>query len=88
VRPTIPQGFWTAAHVSGCRVRFVQANVSGKFQDTSLTLGATIVERPVNEITVAVVDIRGYTKFCREIGEVRVAEIMHTFNIEAGRLVF
>jgi adenylate cyclase len=73
--------------ICGTKLRFVQANVYRKFQETPLTLGATIVERPVNEITVAVVDIRGYTKFCREIGEVRVAEIIHTFNIEAGTVL-
>jgi adenylate cyclase len=45
---------------------------------------ATVVERRIAEIPVLVTDIRGYTRLCREIGETRVAEIMHTFNNEAG----
>ena len=48
---------------------------------------ATVVERAVSEITVLVTDIRGYTKLCQEIGEARVAEIMHTFNTEAGAVL-
>jgi len=48
---------------------------------------ATVVERAVSEITVLVTDIRGYTKLCQEIGEARVAEIMQTFNTEAGAVL-
>lgn len=49
--------------------------------------GKTVAERPIGEITVLVTDIRGYTKLCREIGEARVAEIMYTFNTEAGAVL-
>jgi adenylate cyclase len=70
--------------IGGQELRFVQVVAHhDSARDIDLP-AATVVERAVDEITVLVTDIRGYTKLCREIGEARVAEIMHTFNTEAG----
>ena len=66
---------------------FIQSVVPQPHGKTRITPAATVVERPVNEITVAVADIRGYTQLCRQLGEVRVAEIMHAFNTEAGAVL-
>jgi len=66
--------------IGGQELLFVQA-VAHHHSTHDIDLpAATVVERAVSEITVLVTDIRGYTKLCQEIGEARVAEIMHTFN--------
>lgn len=72
--------------IGGQELLFVQVVAPHDPEHDSFA-GATVVERPSAEITVLVTDIRGYTKLCREIGETRVAEIMHTFNTEAGAVL-
>jgi adenylate cyclase len=73
--------------IGGEELLFIQSGVSGTSENSRIGPDATMVERPVSEITVAVVDIRGYTKICQNVGEVRAAEMMHAFNTEAGTLL-
>ena len=45
---------------------------------------STIVTFAMTQLTVVVVDIRGFTSLSREIGEARIAEVIRTYNTEAG----
>jgi adenylate cyclase len=76
--------------IAGEELLFIQgemAEAPETLENSGFAPDATIVERPVSEITVAVADIRGYTKLCQKVGEVRAAEVVHALNTEAGAVL-
>jgi adenylate cyclase len=73
--------------IGGLELQFVQ---SGKLEESSERVSyppETMFYRSIDEITVVVTDVRGYTRLCQEIGEARVAEIVHAFNSDAGTVL-
>lgn len=73
--------------IGGFKFRFVQSVVQAEPECNLSSRGETVPVRSVSEITVLVMDIRGYTNLCQHIGEARVAEIMRTFNSETGAVL-
>jgi adenylate cyclase len=73
--------------LGGQELLFIQSGMSERPEERPSSPDETIVERPVSEITVAVADICGYTKICQKIGEVRIAEVLHTFNTEGAAVL-
>lgn len=51
------------------------------------TAGATMASFAMTEVTVLVVDVRGFTVLARDLGEARIAELMGAFNREAGAIL-
>jgi adenylate cyclase len=73
--------------IGGFDLRFVQQEASPEPESGSLISGETVVNVSLREITIIVADIRGYTDLCRQIGEVRIAEILQSFNTSAGAML-
>jgi len=70
--------------IGGLELRFFQSGTQSEREDGLSSPLATIVDSFVSVISVIVMDIRGYTDLCRRIGDAHVAEIMQSFNSEAG----
>jgi len=86
-RITSPTPLRNGDVISICGQLLLFIQVASQTPEQCDIFDVTVVERPLSEITLAVVDIREYTMLCQRVGEVRVAEIMQTFNTEAGTVL-
>jgi adenylate cyclase len=66
------------------RIRFTQKSSPKLPAHNPIKDASTVVTFAMVQLTVLVVDIRGFTSLSRELGEARIAEVIHAYNTEAG----
>lgn len=69
------------------KIRFVQDAAPEPPPSHPANDASTVVTFAMAQLTVLVVDIRGFTSLSRELGEARIAEVISAYNTEAGAIL-